>query len=330
MITLGRLTKVELRDIWKTESQDFTPWLAQPDNVTALAETLGMELEIEAREREVGPFRADLLCKDLSDDSWVLIENQLEKTDHIHLGQLLTYAAGLRTVTIIWISSSFREEHRAALDWLNEITDDHFNFFGVEVELWRIGDSLAAPKFNIVSKPNEWTRSITQASRQIENEALTETRKLQLDFWTALQTSLDRHAYLRSRRPRPQHWTTYSIGRTGMHLSAIIDTKKNRIGVELYLGDVYAKSYFSQLKAEQGAIDAELGHIPEWMELPTRRACRIITYKSVNDPFDEGSWPEFLTWISKMLEAYYSVFHKRVLKLETFGGVSDDSPYGAE
>jgi hypothetical protein len=329
VITLGRLTKVELRDIWKSESQDFTPWLAQPENITALAEALSMELEIEAREREVGPFRADLLCKDLIDDSWVLIENQLERTDHSHLGQLLTYAAGLQTVTIVWIASRFTEEHRAALDWLNEITDERFKFFGVEVELWRIGDSVAAPKFNIVSKPNEWTRSITQASRQIESEALTETKKLQLDFWVALQKALEGHAFLRSRKPRPQHWTTYSIGRTGMHLGAILDSQKSRIAVELYLGDENAKAFFAQLKAEQGAIEAELGHAPAWMELPSRRACRIVRYKNVTDPFDETSWPELTGWISKTLESYHHAFQKRVQKLEAPAASGDVAGYEA-
>lgn len=330
MITLGRLTKVELRDIWKSESQDFTPWLAQPENITALAEALSMELEIEAREREVGPFRADLLCKDLIDDSWVLIENQLERTDHSHLGQLLTYAAGLQTVTIVWIASRFTEEHRAALDWLNEITDERFKFFGVEVELWRIGDSIAAPKFNIVSKPNEWTRSITQASRRIESEALSETKKLQLDFWVALQKALEGHPFLRSRKPRPQHWTTYSIGRTGMHLGAILDSQKSRIAVELYLGDENAKSFFGQLKADQVAIEAGLGHAPAWMELPTRRACRIVSYRSVTDPLDEASWPELIAWISKTLEAYYRVFHKRVSKLNVSTTSGDSGTYEAE
>jgi hypothetical protein len=143
--TLGRLEKIELRDIWRTEAMDFTPWLAQSENLALLGEALGMELEIEAQERNVGPFRADILCKDALDGSWVLIENQLEHTDHTHLGQLLTYAAGLHAATIVWVAGRFTDEHRAALDWLNEVTGEKFRFFGVEVELWRIGSSPAAP-----------------------------------------------------------------------------------------------------------------------------------------------------------------------------------------
>jgi len=314
MITLGKLTKIELRDIWKSEAQDFTPWLAQPENLTILAETLSMELEIEAREREVGPFRADLLCKDLIDDSRVLIENQLERTDHSHLGQLLTYASGLQAVTIIWIASRFTEEHRAALDWLNEITDERFRFFGLEVELWKIGDSTAAPKFNIVSKPNEWTRSVTQRCRT-ENGTLSEIRKLQLDFWTALQSALEGHQFLRSRRPEPQHWTTFPIGRAGLRLAATLDTRKNRLGVELYLNDENAKAYFSRLKEDQSAIESELAVQPEWQELPMRRACRIITYLQVADLFDEMQWPKFIEWFVRTLETFYQTFHNRVLNL---------------
>ncbi len=171
---LGRLERVALRNIWTTEAQDFTPWLAQEVNLAILSETLNMDLETAGQEESVGPFRADILCRNTLDDSWVLIENQLERTDHTHLGQLLTYAAGLQTVTIVWVAATFTDEHRAALDWLNEITDERFRFFGLEVELWRIGNSPAAPKFNIVAKPNEWTRSIGKATRRLRFTDLTE------------------------------------------------------------------------------------------------------------------------------------------------------------
>ena len=156
---LGRLIKVPLRDFWEGEASDFTPWLADEENISLLGETIVVELEVEAQERNVGPFRADILCKDTVTDSWVLIENQLERTNHTHLGQLLTYAAGLDAVTVVWIAERFTDEHRAALDWLNEITAEGFSFFGLEIELWRIGDSPMAPKFNVVSHPNDWTEN---------------------------------------------------------------------------------------------------------------------------------------------------------------------------
>ena len=147
---LGRLEKVDLRLGWSNEAGEFTPWLAQAENLALLGDAVGLDLELEAQEKNVGNFRADILCKDTLTDTWVLIENQLERTDHSHLGQLITYAAGLDAVTIVWIAHRFTEEHRAALDWLNEVTDEAINSsiaesgddpillsFGITVPLWR-------------------------------------------------------------------------------------------------------------------------------------------------------------------------------------------------
>src|SRR5712692_7993331 len=184
---LGRLQKVDLREAWTSESSDFTPWLAQEENLKLLGETIGIELELESQETEVGPFRADILCKDTATNNWVLIENQLERTDHTHLGQLLTYAAGLDAVTIVWVSPTFTDEHRATLDWRNEITDQRFNFFGLEIEAWRIGDSPVAPKFNIVSKPNDWVKNVTQSAKNLQSAALGEIKELQREYWSRLK-----------------------------------------------------------------------------------------------------------------------------------------------
>lgn len=111
---LSRLEEVELREVWPDEAQDFTPWLAEEENLGLLGETLGLELELVAREIQVGDYRADILCKN-EDGSRVLIENQLEKTDHRHLGQILTYSAGLDVLTVIWVAKQFEKDHRAAL-----------------------------------------------------------------------------------------------------------------------------------------------------------------------------------------------------------------------
>ena len=134
---LMRLERVDLRDYWEKEDTEFTPWLAESDNLQFLGETIGMDLELVDTEANVGLYRADVLCRDNNTDAYVLIENQLEQTDHLHLGQLMTYAAGLDTVNIIWIAQKFNDQHRAALDWLNRITFEEFHFFGIEVELWK-------------------------------------------------------------------------------------------------------------------------------------------------------------------------------------------------
>ena len=151
---LGRLERVDLREVWADEAGGFTPWLALDENIAILGDAIGIDLEVEAQETNVGQFRADILCKDTANSNWVLVENQLEQTDHKHLGQLMTYAAGLKAEAIVWAAEKFTPEHRAALDWLNQITDGRFNCFGLDIELWRIGDSPVAPKFNVVCKPN--------------------------------------------------------------------------------------------------------------------------------------------------------------------------------
>ena len=322
--SLGSLKKVDVRHIWQTEAQHFTPWLAQ--NLDILAETLDMELEIEAQEKNVGPFRADILCRDTLDKSWVLIENQLERTDHLHLGQLLTYASGLKAVTIIWVSTHFTEEHRSALDWLNNITDDQFKFFGLEVELWQIGDSPVAPKFNIVSKPNDWSRSVGQAARQIETGTLTDIKAAQLEFWTQLAEKLKENSHIRPQKPMPQHWAVFRIGRSGFHMSGLHNTRDKCIGVELYINHQNAKDFYNQLYAQKNDIEAEIGHELIWKELPNKSASRIILYLRDVDPMDRSRWDEYQDWLIKYIEAFDSVFRNRIRNLEAsdMGGDDDD------
>ena len=198
----------------------------------AFGEALGIDLELEAQEKAVGPFRADILCKDIGTDHWVLIENQLERTDHSHLGQLLTYASGLEAVTVVWIAARFTEEHRATLDWLNKITNESFRFFGLEVELWRIGNSPAAPKFNIVSKPNDWSQSVAQAARAIDDAELSETRIAQREYWAALNPVLAAAGgpVSGNRKPQPQSWMAYGIGRSGFNLGATMIRPRIKYG----------------------------------------------------------------------------------------------------
>lgn len=320
--SLGSLKKVDVRHIWQTEAQHFTPWLAQ--NLDILAETLDMELEIEAQEKNVGPFRADILCRDTLDKSWVLIENQLERTDHLHLGQLLTYASGLKAVTIIWISTHFTEEHRSALDWLNNITDDQFKFFGLEVELWQIGDSPVAPKFNIVSKPNDWSRSVGQAARQIETGTLTDIKAAQLEFWTQLAEKLKENSHIRPQKPMPQHWAVFRIGRSGFHMSGLHNTRDKCIGVELYINHQNAKDFYNQLYAQKNDIEAEIGHELIWKELPNKSASRIILYLRNVDPMDRSRWDEYQDWLIKYIEAFDRAFRNRIRNLEASNIGGDD------
>lgn len=315
---LGRLTRVELRNVWITEAADFTPWLARPENIAILAETLGMDLEVEAQERAVGPFRADILCKDIGTNRWVLIENQLERTDHVHLGQLLTYASGLDAVTIVWIAARFTEEHRSTLDWLNKITDESFQFFGLEVELWQISGSPAAPKFNIVSKPNDWSQSVAQAARAIDDAELSETRVAQREYWAALNPVLDAAGgpIAGNKKPQAQSWMAYPIGRGGCNLGAVMNSFKKQIRAELYLSGGNAKAYFGLLKRQKDAVEKDLGYQLEWEELSAGQDSRIASYLNGTDTEDKADWPRQHEWLAKRLNDLRRVFSDRVKALD--------------
>ena len=250
--------------------------------------------------------------------NWVLIENQFERTDHIHLGQLLTYASGLEAVTTVWIAAKFTEEHRATLDWLNKITNESFRFFGLEVELWRIGNSPAAPKFNVVSKPNEWSQSVVQAARAIDESELSETRIMQRDYWAALNIALDsaQGPISGKRKPQPQSWMHFGIWRTNFALSATMIRPKRQIRVDLYITGEHAKGFFAQLKRQKDAIEHELGYALEWEELPTGQDSRIATYLNDVDPDDRDDWPRQHGWLAKRLNDLHRVFASRVDSLD--------------
>ena len=312
---LSRLEKVELREAWETEAGDFTPWLAQEENIKLLGDTIGIDLEVEAQEKEVGPFRADILCKDTGTNNWVLIENQLERTDHAHLGQLLTYAAGLNAVTIVWISDKFTAEHRATLDWLNEITDEQFNFFGLEIELWRIGESLVAPKLNVISQPNDWGRSVKAATAKIVTENLSETKKLQLEYWTVFREYVQSSSsILKSQKPLPQHWTNLAIGRSNFGMHAILNTTamENRASVGFYGED--AKPHFHLLYNQKEEIETELGFALEWQENPEGKQSYITLRKSINS-LDQDEWQGQHKWLMEHLEKLHQVLSPRIKKL---------------
>jgi hypothetical protein len=189
---LGRLISVPVREVWAHESKDFTPWLAEAENLSLLTETLGVgPLQLQGVEVPVGNFYLDILARDV-EGAIIVIENQFGPTNHEHLGQILTYVAGQDgPATVIWIAETFREEHRAAIDWLNASTIAGFNFFAVEVEALRIDESVAAPWFNVVAKPNDWSRNIAQATRSAANDAMDDRAKAYATYWSGFATFLE-------------------------------------------------------------------------------------------------------------------------------------------
>lgn len=306
MEKLGQIEQVDVRSVWESESSDFTPWLAENGNLALLGNELGIELELEAQEKEVGPFRADILCKDTADASWVLIENQIERTDHKHLGQILTYAAGLEAVSIVWISTEFTEEHKTAIDWLNQITNDSVRFFGVEIEVWRIGNSPAAPKFRVVCKPNDWGNTVRRAADDLADASPAE--QLRMRYWSAFKEHLqEQQSKLRPQKPAPNHWYNFSIGTSRAHLAATLITKEDKIGVELYIDGDNAKEIYTALYAKKEQIEAQLAASLDWRELPEKKVSRVLLYKPV-DPTDESDWEKQFAWLRTTIEKFDGVF----------------------
>lgn len=312
-VTLGRLEKIDLRNYWRREATDFTPWLAKEENIQLLGETIGIELEVQSQEESVGPFSADILCKDTLNDHFVLIENQLERTDHTHLGQLMTYAAGLDAVTIIWIAQKFTEEHRAALDWLNRITDDTFTFFGIEIELYKIGDSSPAPMFNIVSKPNDWTK---QVKKSATNPNITETKLLQKQYWFGLKEYMETNkSFVKMQNPLPQHWTNIAIGRSNFYLSATVNSRDSTINIWLNIQGENAKENYDKLYAL--AYEDSLKEISKdlvWDKMEGRKMSAVML-KTAGDFTNQNDWNNQFQWFKEHIEKYTRFFKERLSKI---------------
>ena len=246
-VNLGRLERVDLRKVWLGEASDFTPWLAQEENLALLGDTIGLDLAWEATEKDVGPFRADILCRDTTTNAWVLIENQLERTDHSHLGQLLTYAAGLKAVTIVWIARHITEEHRAALDWLNEITRKGSTSLALRSSCGASAIRSIAPKFNVVSQPNDWTEivrnatSSDRAATQAPASSTWNTGPAFIDYVEESQQTFHR------RKPAAAVLDGLRCWALNFLLQTVVSIQKRYLYVQLAIYDTNSKPYFHAL-----------------------------------------------------------------------------------
>jgi hypothetical protein len=253
---MGRLEFVSPRDVWVDEARDFTPWLLE--NADYLAEVLGIDLDLDEREHGIGSFSLDLLGRDHTHGCALIVENQLEETDHRHLGQLLTYAAGTDAMTVVWVAPRFRDEHRQALEYLNHISSGEARFFGVEVRVGVIGDSDPAPIFAVVAQPSDWR---AQVKAQKVADALSPTKAAYLQFWTAyLERLHDSHpGFTKVRSPQPGNWMTLNFLRRGVGLNGVFPN--GRLGCEIYIdaGNADANvAIFAALRQQRESIEHEL------------------------------------------------------------------------
>lgn len=315
-INLGKIEKVDLRDVWETEDKHFTPWLAEEENISQLGDAIGIELEVESQEKNVGPFRADILARDSATTHYVLIENQLEITDHKHLGQIMTYAAGLDAFSIIWIAKNFTEEHRAAIDWLNRITDENINFFGIEIEVIKIGESIAAPQFKVVAKPNDWSRSVKKAAN--DNE-LSETKVKQREYWTELKQYVeDNGTPFKMQKPLPQHWTYIALGKSGFHLALTVNSQKKSVAISLEINTDNAaenKKYFDILRENyEGEASAVISDELSWQRLDDKKVS-IVSLSTNFDFLDINTHQEQFAWFFEYINKFNKFFRPKIKNL---------------
>ncbi len=289
----GEIKKLNPRDIWPKEAKDFTPWLA--NNIGVLGKALGMELELKETEAAVGNFSLDLLAKDLGSGHTVIIENQLGQTDHDHLGKLLTYAAGFNASTVVWVVEVVRDEHRQALEWLNQRTDEDTQFFGVVVEVFKIDDSKPAYSFKPVVSPSEWQKS---KKRQISGNISAKGEAYRNYFQALIDELRKKYQFTNAKIGQPQNWYAFSSGVSGIPFSAVF-AQGGKARTELYIdvGNGEKNSaLFDWLYNQKEEIHFQLGKELEWERLDDKRASRIAVYRDGSIQSNEEELTEIKAW----------------------------------
>lgn len=289
---LGRLHRVNLRSIWAHEAHHFTQWMLS--NADVLCDVLGMQLELSAAEHKVGGFSLDLIGQDLTTGETVIVENQLEQTDHSHLGQLLTYAGGTDPTTIVWCAPTLREEHRAALDWLNDRTDEGTRFFGVEIAAVQIDGSRPAPLFSLVAKPNDWAKQVHKQ----KDAALTGKGAAYSAFWADLLQRIrtEHPGWTASTAGSSDSWITLPYGKSTIWYGIMFS--QNGPAVELYFGSsdpIENLKAYQQFADRAEVLESKFGHTLEFEPLPGKKACRIRHYRpGGGDVLDAESRNDYL------------------------------------
>lgn len=301
---LSNLKKIDLRKAWSHEAQDFTTWLAQEENLTLLSDEIGIDIIAAETEVTTGKFNTDLVAKEQGTERKIVVENQLESTNHDHLGKIITYAAGNEAEIIIWIVKKAREEHIKAIEWLNNHSDEHIHFFLIQIEIWQIDDSPFAPKFHIIAQPNEWAKTLKATSPK--SSELTETKILQLEYWTKfVEYAQEKGSEIKFSKPSPKHWIDMWFGSSLAHFILSLNKFEEYIGCELYIHE--DKNLYRQLESNKKKYEKIIGSKLEWLPLEEKKASRIKYTKKAdyNDIENWGNQFEILHDISgKFFEAF--------------------------
>lgn len=309
MQQLGTITRIDdLRKIWKNEATDFTPWLA--NHLDLLADELNINLNLIETESQVGGYSLDILAEDTDSNEKVVIENQLEQTDHDHLGKVITYAAGKNAKRIIWIVKCAREEHRAAVEWLNENTPSDLLFFLVEIQLWSINGSDPAPKFVIIEQPNTWAKMVKNTTNSTGGEAV----QFKYRFWSAFNDYAFKGTdaftkQFKRHKASSDHWYTLSIGTSARSMLLLVNTKTNTVTVEykFYNGSDLDKSQYDAVYLQREQIEQAAGHSLIWKRLDTKKESRVLL-EHVCNLKDESSWNTIFDWYKEYAVKVYQAF----------------------
>ena len=278
---ISRLQEVDIRKLWKHEQYDFSAWLAEDENIELLNEKLGLTLVDINTEAYVGAYRCDIVAVDETTGIKVIIENQLENSNHDHLGKIINYASGLDAKVIVWIVKEARDEHRSAIEWLNNNTVQDINFFLIELHAYQIGNSDYAPMFQIVEQPNDFIKGIKP------DGPMNKSQSERLEFWTLFNDHVvERNKPFAIHKASSISWYNIAVGTSQACISVSLVNKDSYIGVELYIAS--NKELFDKLYAEHEKIEKELGFEVDWQRLDNAKASRIL-YKISGLNFDDHS-----------------------------------------
>lgn len=283
-MAIGKLEEVDIRELWKHEQYDFSEWLSKKENIENLNDILGLTLVDISKETYVGSYRCDLFAKDETTGIKVIIENQLEMSNHDHLGKIITYASGLGAKVVVWIVKEAREEHRSAIEWLNNNTNSNINFFLIEIHAYKIGNSDNAPMFQVIEQPNDFIKNNKSIN---SNDTMNKSQSQRLEFWNQFNNVLvERGKPFNVRKATTDHWYNVAIGTSDAHIDITLVNKDSVIGVELYITD--NKEFFDKLYQRKDEIENDLGFKLDWRRLNNSKASRIVTFiKGLN--FDDHS-----------------------------------------
>lgn len=283
-MAIGKLEEVDIRELWKHEQYDFSEWLSKKENIENLNDILGLTLVDISKETYVGSYRCDLFAKDETTGIKVIIENQLEMSNHDHLGKIITYASGLDAKVVVWIVKEAREEHRSAIEWLNNNTNSNINFFLIEIHAYKIGNSDNAPMFQVIEQPNDFIKNNKSIN---SNDTMNKSQSQRLEFWNQFNNVLiERGKTFNVRKATTDHWYNVAIGTSDAHIDITLVNKDSVIGVELYITD--NKELFDKLYQKKAEIENDLGFKLDWRRLNNSKASRIVTFiKGLN--FDDHS-----------------------------------------